>query len=67
MASQTAVSQATVEQVIQSNLKDIGIQADIQLATGSTYTTLLRSQANQLGQTSWGQTIRIHQTSSTRS
>jgi oligopeptide transport system substrate-binding protein len=54
VASQTAVSQATVEQVIQSNLKDIGIQADIQLATGSTYTTLLRSQANQLGQTSWG-------------
>jgi oligopeptide transport system substrate-binding protein len=54
LASQTAVSQATVEQVIQSNLAEIGIQADIQLATGSTYTTLLRTQANQMGQTSWG-------------
>jgi ABC-type transport system substrate-binding protein len=54
LASQTAVSQATVEQVIQSNLAEIGIKADIRLATGSTYTTLLRSKENQLGQTSWG-------------
>jgi oligopeptide transport system substrate-binding protein len=54
IASATSVSQADVEQVIQSNLADIGIKADIKLASGSTYTTLLRSKGNQIGQTSWG-------------
>ena len=54
MTSQSAVSQATVEQVIQSNLAEIGIKADIKLVTGSTYTTLVRSKANQMAQTSWG-------------
>ena len=47
-------AQAAVEQVIQSNLAEIGIQADIKQVTGSTAQTLQRSQANQMGQTSWG-------------
>lgn len=54
LASQTAVSLAQVEQVIQSNLAEIGVEAEIRLATGSTYSTLIRSQENQIGQTSWG-------------
>ena len=40
--------------MIQSNLAEIGIKADIRQVTGSTYPTLQRSQANQMGQTSWG-------------
>jgi ABC-type transport system substrate-binding protein len=54
LASHTAVSQAAVEQIIQSDLAQIGINATIKLATGSTYQTLERSKANQMGQTGWG-------------
>jgi ABC-type transport system substrate-binding protein len=49
-----AVSQATVAQVIQRDLARISVKADIKIAKGSTYTTLISTpMAVAMGQTGW--------------
>jgi ABC-type transport system substrate-binding protein len=54
LANGSSLSSATVEQVIQRDLAQIGIKADIKLATSSTYTTLISTpKAVQIGQTAW--------------
>jgi ABC-type transport system substrate-binding protein len=54
LASASALSQATVEQVIQRDLARIGITAHIKIATSSTYTTLISTpKAVDIGDTGW--------------
>ncbi|MGH2389232.1 MAG: ABC transporter substrate-binding protein [Chloroflexota bacterium] len=54
LANGSSVSQAVVEQVIQHDLAQIGVAAEIKVAIGSTYTTLIsQPKAVAIGDTSW--------------
>jgi ABC-type transport system substrate-binding protein len=54
LANGSSPAQALVEQVIQQDLAKIGITADIKMAIGSTYTTLIsQPKAVSIGDTSW--------------
>jgi ABC-type transport system substrate-binding protein len=54
LANGASLSTTNVEQIIQRDLAQIGITANIKLATSSTYTTLISTpKAVPIGQTSW--------------